>query len=717
MDSTYQDIESTFQDESAPVKEYDEKYLQAWLSWSGFYPLANEDLRMFLGDQWNETERLKLFSEGRKSWCFNLIRKNINLVDGYQRSHRFSSVVVPQQAKDQQAADDLSDLLQYVMQNADGYKAISDAFSGAIKTGWNLCTIYMDYTNDPINGDIKFGREPYSGFITDPFFTKLDFSDCGYVMRRKYLSPEQAASLLPDMEEKVWEVYRQGWSRDDKFTWLPYQTQAEGLQYVAFNENYKQVWKKVPLLVDEQTGESMEWKGSKKSLKYMLKTYPQLKVVDKQVKSVKCDIIINDVYFKTIEDQYGLDEYPFVPFVGIFEPECEVWDLKLQSLVRCMVDPQRESNRRLSQMTDLVESQINSGWIADEESVINPRSLFQTGQGKVIWRDRSAKPGAIERIQPAQIPPSLFQLQDLYSKSMSEILGVNDAAFGVPQSGNESGVMMMLRQGAAITNLQVVFDNLRYSQKNLSKKVLKLLQTWKPEKVEKILGRKPSEMFYSKEFIEYDISVTEGPLTDTQKQTFFRQLVDVYTLSGGPGVSPITPQMLVENAPIQSKGTILAQIKQNEEMKMQTQAQQAQIQQAMQQKQVEAIDATIQNTKSSSIEKLAGAKERFSRAFANTSLETERTARAVEDRADAALTRVKAMKELESMDDDKLIKYLNIIQNLEARNEAKEEKIREEDLAISAQGQQLGDLLTGIPSQNIQLPESISMQNPGEMPV
>jgi hypothetical protein len=282
---------------------------------------------------------------------------------------------------------------------------------------------------------------------------------------------------------------------------------------------------------------------------------------------------------------------------------------------------------------------------------------------------------------------------------MSEILGVNDAAFGVPESGNESGVMMMLRQGAAITNLQVVFDNLRFSQKNLSKKVLKLLQTWKPEKVQKILGRNPSEMFYSKEFIEYDISVTEGPLTDTQKQTFFRQLVDVYTLSGGPGVSPITPQMLVENAPIQSKGTILAQIKQNEEMKMQTQAQQAQMQQAMQQKQVEAIDAQIQNTKSSSIEKLAGAKERYSRSVSNLSLETERSARAVEDRADAALARVKAIKELETLDDDKLIKYIDLIQAMEAQNEAKELKLRQEDLAISSQGQQIGDLLSGLPTQ------------------
>lgn len=695
-------------DENKIVNEYDEKYLSAYTCWNPFYPVANDDLRMYLGAQWNESERQSLFMQGRNAWSFNLVRKNINLVDGYQRTHRLTSMVVPQQEKDQQGADDLSDLLQYVMQSGDGYKAISDAFSGAIKTGWNLCTVYMDYRDDPVNGDIKFGREPYSGFITDPYFTKLDFSDCNYIIRRKYLSPEQAASLLPGMEDKVWEVYHQGWSRDDKFTWLPYQTEAEGLNYVAYNEYYKTVYKKVPVLVDEKTGEYMDWEGSKDSLKFMLEKFPQLKIINKQKKAIECHIIINDVYFKTVENQFGLDEYPFVPFVGTFEPECELWDIKLQSLVRCMVDPQRESNKRLSQMTDLIESQINSGWIADEHSVIDPNSLYTTGQGKVIWRDRNAKPGAVERIQPAQIPPSMFQLQDLYAKSMSEILGVNDAAFGISDSGNESGVMLMLRQGAAITNLQGVFDNLRYAQKHLSMLVLKLIQTWTPEKVEKILGRKPTPQFYNKEFIKYDIAITEGPLTDTQKQTFFRQLVDVYTLSGGAGVSPITPKMLVENAPIQSKGTILKQIQANEESQQQAQQQATQAQMMMQQKQMEAVDAQIANTKASSIEKLAGATERRSRTQSDLALATERISESEQNRAQAALDRAKTMVEVSQLSDERIYKVWEFVNMLE-----KQEIIDREAIAEKVWNQ--SENLANKVQQDVQIEPSMQPSMPVNM--
>ena len=99
--------------------------------------------------------------------------------------------------------------------------------------------------------------------------------------------------------------------------------------------------------------------------------------------------------------------------------------------MRCQIDPQKEANRRRSQMVDILDSQINSGYIADEDFVINPRSLFQTSQGKVIWRRKDTKPGAIEKIQPAQIPASNFQLQETFDRDMQEILGINDAAFGI----------------------------------------------------------------------------------------------------------------------------------------------------------------------------------------------------------------------------------------------------------------------------------------------
>lgn len=664
------------------VNLYDTRYEQAWYAWNSYIALAEQDLRMYLGNQWNNEEKRKLFEEGRNAYVFNRIKRNTNLVEGYQRSHRLSSIILPQEDKDQRAADDATDLILKAMTKGDAFNVISDCFAGALRTGWNLNTIWMDYREDPVNGDIKFGREPYSGFITDPYFTQKDLSDCGYIIRRKYVTYEQANSLLPGHSKELERLAKQGWSRDDKFPWLPYQTQPSGLEMLAYNEFYIQKWKDIPLIVDTETGEYTEWPGSEADLKAFVAKFPQLKVVKKPQAYTECHIIINDAHIKTTVDQYGLNTYPFVPFFAYFVPEANTWDLKIQSLVRCMVDPQIESNRRRSQMTDILESQLNSGWMAKKEAVINPHSLYRSGQGEVIWKTANSQPGDLEKIPPAQIPPSFFQLQELFDRDMVEISGLNDAAFGQPANAQESGIMMMLRQSASLVSLQDLFDNLRLSQKKVTEKVLELVRTWTPEKVQRILGREPAPELFDKDFIKYDISIQEGMLTDTQKQMYFRQLVDLKQL----GV-PVTGEMLAKAAPIQGKTQLMEELAQMEQA-------QAQAAQAQQQLQMQQLNSASQAQQARAISDIALSKERFTRAIANIGLSDERSAKAVDDRSSAALDRAKAMKELSSMDDERLIKYLSIVRMMEEMNKVKEQEIKTDDVALAAKGQEIGDQIT-----------------------
>jgi len=664
------------------IQDFDTYYNEAYTAWNPFLPEAERDLKFYLGDQWSEKEKRQLFQEGRNTFVFNRVRRTINMVTGYQRKNRLSSVVVPVENSDQKTSDQLSQLLLYVMNYGNGYQTISDCFGGALKTGWNLMSLWMDYRDDPVNGDIKFGREPYNGFITDPYLTQLDFSDCAYILRRKYLSPEHVASLIPGQEKEVYSLFRVGWERDDKFTWLPYQRTPNGQELMAYSEMYQQKWRQVPMLVDMETGESMEFDQDNGAIKMLMDKFPQLKVVKRPRRYIELNVIVNDHLLKTEINPYDLDEYPFVPFVSIFEPESSDWSLKVQSLIRCMVDPQREANRRRSQMIDILDSQINSGWIANENSVINPRSLFQSSQGKVIWRREDAPPGALEKIPPAQIPPSMFQLQELFDRDIVDIAGVNDAAFGQTENAGESGVMMMLRQGASIINLQDVMDQLRNSQKQISKKVLKLLQTWRPDKVKRIINEDPTEEFYNAEFTKYDVSVQESVLTDTQRLLYFRQLVELKQLG-----APVTGEMLAKAAPIQGKSEYIEELAQNE----QAQAQQAQAQSELQNT---LIQGQMEHQKASAIEKVAGARERFTRAFANVGLSDERAARAVDDRASAALDRAKAMAELANLDDERLLKYLSIVRAMETNNKKSEEEIKSDDLVVAARGQEVGDIET-----------------------
>jgi hypothetical protein len=444
---------------------------------------------------------------------------------------------------------------------------------------------------------------------------------------------------------------------------------------MAYNEFFLQKWKNVPMLVDMETGEFTEFDVKDDEVKLFLDKFPQLKVVKRPKRYIERHIIVNNELMRTDENPGGLDEYPFVPFVGIFEPESSDWGLKMQSLMRCMIDPQKEANRRRSQMIDIMDSQINSGWIADSESVVNPRSLFQTSQGKVIWRNKDAKPGALEKIPPAQIPQGVFALQELFDRDMMEILGPNDAAFGLTENAGESGLMMMLRQGAAIVNLQDVFDNLRLSQKALSQKVLKLIQTWSPSKVQRIINQQPTQQFYNREFTKYDITVKEGILTDTQAAVYFKQLVDLKQLG-----APVSGQMLAEAAPIQGKSKFMKDLAEAEQAQQKAQQQQ----QALQ---AELIESQRQSQQARAISDIALSKERFTRAVANMGLEDERASKAVQDRSDASLNRVKAMRELQMMDAEEITKYLGIMRLMEEMNRTQEEGIKQDDVQISAEGE------------------------------
>jgi hypothetical protein len=650
---------------------FDDAYNKAYYAWNDFYPFADRDLRMYLGDQWDEAEKKELFQQGRSTFVYNLIRPKINMVSGYQKKHRHSSVVVPNESEDTQAADQLTKLLLYIFQFGDGYECVSECFRGSLISGWNLLSLWKDYREDPLNGDIRFGRIPYNGFICDPYFSKRDFSDAGYILRRNYISLEQAKSLLPGDDKELDLLYRIGWERDDKFTWLPYQQQPNGQKMMAYNEFWEQGWEKKKYIYNVLTGDSFPYMGEDSD--YFLYADPNMELVERMEPYVEQHIIINNEHLKTEKNPYGLNEYPFVPFFCIFEPESSDYVLKVQSLVRVMVDPQREANRRRSQMIDIVESQINSGWIAEEDSCVNPRALYKTSQGQVIWKKKGVEQGALERLQPSQVPPSFFQLTEIHDRDMGTVANITEELLGQADSEQDSGLKVMLRQGAALVGLQDVFDNLRFAQETVSKKCLKMVQEWSPEKLQRILGEPPVDKIKDKQTIKFDISVQEGVLTDTQQHMFFRQLIALKELG-----EPIPPGLLARAAPLQGKTEYMKAMDEWTKQQQEAQAKVAQVEMQKLQSQTELF-------KSQSIANIGSAKERFTRAVANLGLEDERAAKAVDDRSDAVLKRAQAMKQLESMDDDRIVKLLDMFLRLEEANRVDEEKIKIDNALMTAE--------------------------------
>ena len=198
---------------------------------------ADLDQRFVLGDQdlWG-----LLFpgvsSYRRKMFNFNMINSMVQVVSGFQRRNRKTTIAIPVQSPMQKTADQMTKCLYYVHEDANAYQVYSDAFEqGAVTQGIGLVSIYNDYTNDPASGDIKLRYVDFKSVLMDPFFRKHDLSDCRFIWTRQFFDKEEASKLYPDFHDEIMGMGA-GSYQDDKFYYMPEVYQIQFPNLVAMDE-------------------------------------------------------------------------------------------------------------------------------------------------------------------------------------------------------------------------------------------------------------------------------------------------------------------------------------------------------------------------------------------------------------------------------------------------------------------------------------------------
>ena len=628
-----------------------------------FWAEADQDTRFEIGDQtlWNELYG-NLPAASRRQFNFNHIRPVVNMISGHQRRNRKSTIVVPVENADQDTADQFTKILMNVNNQEGVLETISEAFHGSLVTGMNLLQIWNDYREDPVSGNIKVDNCAYNTFLIDPFFRKADLSDCNGIWKRSFLSRRECLSLLPDKEEDILGLIsnESGTGRDGKFQFMP---ESYGYAYknlLTYDEFYYRDFRKQKMLMDTQTGESLEWKGQdEERLEEFLNAYPQVTMVDTEIPTVRVAVVVQGRVMYDGPNPLGTDKYPFVPVFAYYNPQSPYFQYKIQGVVRGLRDAQYLYNRRKVIELDIMESQINSGWKYKENAVVNPKDLYSLmGQGRGIALKEEALMTDVEQIVAPSIPPSMLQISENLGNEIMKISGVNEELMG-SSTEDMAGVLSMLRQSAGVTTLQGLFDNLDRAQKLLGSLMIDVIQAnYTPGKIQKILeGKQPSQQFYSKAFGKYHAAVEEGVNTTTQKQMQFAQLFHLRQA----GV-PIPDSSLLEASTIQNKTEIIEAIE-----KQQQQAQQAQ--QAQMQAEIAELQARVELSHARAQADRGLGIERISRVQENQALAVERRAQAHRDDDEAFLAKVKALKELESMDLQHLQSLVTMAMSLQQQDQ------------------------------------------------
>ncbi len=612
---------------------------------------ADTDLRFYTGDQtmWNDLYG-NLPANRRRNFNFNRIRRVVDMVSGHQRRNRKSTICTPVENGDAQTADQFTKILMWVNNQEGVLDTISEAFQSSLITGMSFLQLWMDYREDPISGNIKVDNCPYNSFLVDPYMRKQDMSDCNYIWKRSYLTKRECIALLPEYTDEILSLWGHD-NRDGKFQYMP-ESYNYGLKnLLTYDEYYYRDYRTQKMLVDTQTGETMEWKSTNdERLQKFLQTYPSVTVVDQEIPTVRLAIVVQNKVMFDGPQPIGIDSYPFVPVLTYYHPESPYWPFRVQGMVRGLRDAQYLYNRRRIVELDILESQINSGYIYKENSLVNPRDVFLSGQGKGLALKSDANMGDVIPIQAPQIPPSMIQLSELLAKEIQEVAGVSDELLGFDNKDTLSGYHAMLKQSASTTTLQCVFDLLDKSQKLLGRKMIDLIQAnFTPGKVKKILeGEEPQPQFYSKAFGKYHAVVEEGLNTSTQQQMQMAQML----MLREAGVA-ITSEDLLEVSTLQNKKRVIENMQKAQQQ--QAQMQQAQMQAAMQEQaaRTELAQARAEADRGLGV-------ERTSRVQENQALAVERRAAAVKDQEIGLLNLVKALKEIEGIDLEHVEKLVNL---------------------------------------------------------
>jgi hypothetical protein len=634
---------------------------------------ADTDARFFAGDQtlWNDLYA-NLPANRRRQFNFNRIRRVINMISGHQRRNRKSTICVPVENGDEETADQFTKVFMWLNQQEGVLETISESFEGALVTGMNLLQVWVDYRSDPVSGNIKVDNCSYNSFLIDPFFRKSDLSDCNAIWKRSFLTKREACSLMPGHDDEILSMAGDS-QRDGKFQFMP-ETYNYGMKnLVTYDEYYYRTYRPQKMLVDTQTGQVMEWKHPDEDrLKLFLQTYPQMTVIYQDIPTVNLAIVVSGKVLYDGQNPLGIDNYPFVPVMAYYTPEIPYYPWRIQGVVRGMRDAQYLYNRRKIIELDIFESQINSGFKYKEDALVNPKDIFLNGQGRGLALKSEAQMSDVEQIQAPQVPPSMMQLSESLANELQQISGVNEELLGSAMD-EKAGVLAMLRQGAALTTLQGLFDKLDRSQKLLGKIILDIIQNnFTPGKISQILeGKQPSAQFYNKAFGKYDASVEEGLNTTNQRQMQLLQLLQLKEV----GI-PIPDDVLLDACTVQNKKQLVEKI-------TQARQQQEQVAQAQQQAQVEQLQAQAELARSRSMADQGLGLERMSRIQENKALAVERMAAAAKDEDAATLDMIKAIKEIEGVDlahIQQLLSMLSIVkqheQGQQKTNAAQEQPIQ-----------------------------------------
>ncbi len=512
--------------------------------------------------------------------------------------------------------------------------------------------MYGDSTKDPISPDPKWRYVDMKSCLFDPYYRKSDMSDARFFWMRTFFDMQEAALMYPQFADEILSLPK-GTYRDDKFFYMPEVYQIQFPNLIAFDEYWYLTSREATFLVDKKTEECQEFKGTPEQLKDIIEAFEgKIRIIKKQVPTVRRSIILNDRVIVDEPNPYGMDRYPVVPLHAFFTADTPYYAYKFNSPMTMLRDCQYLLNRLKVSNLEILDAQ-QQGLKIKKGALVTPEDGLNSGHGRVLSIDPDFQMDDVQAMPIVPPSPVMLQMEEMLKGVFYSIAGIDPNAMGM-DIDDKAGIITMMRQAATARNLQRLFDQADESQKCCSEIEVEYIQNnWTYGKVRQVIGEEPTAEFDSKIFAKYGCKVIQAALTETQQQLELAQILHAQQLY--PDLIP--PDEVLECMTLQNKGRIIEKVM----AKQKTQQEQAQKMEELQMQQIQ-IDNMTKVAYAHSQEGLA--KERVAKIQTDSAVAQDKLRRAHQEDTASLLNVIKAMKELKGMDLDHLMQQVEILNAL-----------------------------------------------------
>ncbi len=535
----------------------------------------------FAGEQWRQEDLVLLKQQRRPAMTINKILNTISNILGEQIQNRVETLFRPKNGSPAEVAEALTKVWMYVAQQNQLEWLRSDVFCDGIVRSRGFFDVRMEFL-DSMQGKIVIDQMNSKNVIIDSDADSYDPDDWSDVFVTKWLSP-QDITLLYNADDGEYLSGRGGtqslYGMDsiertrDSFggsiilpdSYTDAGDNAKVRRNIRVLERQYRMLDKVIHFVDIETGDMRpvpsEWDRNRIS-SLLEKAQGRVSTTKKLVKRIRWCVTADNV---VLHDEWSpYKHFTVVPYFPHFRYG------KTIGVVENLLGPQEILNKVSSQELHIVNTTANSGWVVEQNSLVNMTvgELEQKGATTGLVIEYKAGMTPPEKILPNQTPTGLDRISYKAEEHIKSISGVSDSMQGFDRADVAAKAIAYKRESGSV-NMTKVLDNLERTDYILARNVLDLIQGYMTEP--QILNITHSDLTHSSDSVavnqvdpvtgsitndltmgEFDITISTTPSRDTTEDSQFEQARGLREI----GVK-IPDSVLIENSRLTNRADII----------------------------------------------------------------------------------------------------------------------------------------------------------------